>query len=82
MTTPCSPWIGSIRTATVVSSIAAASAAASPYGTIAEARACTGRSPRRASGSVEKDTIVVVRPWKLPSATMIVARPSGTPLTS
>ena len=41
-----------------------------------------GPKPRRASGSVENETIVVVRPWKLPSATMIVARSAGTPLTS
>ena len=42
---------------------------------------CTGRSRPAPSGSVEKLTIVVVRPWKLPSATTIFAWPSGTPLT-
>ena len=31
---PASPWIGSMSTATVFSSIAASSAAASPYGTV------------------------------------------------
>ena len=36
----------------------------------------------RASGSVEKLTIVIVRPWKLPAQTTIFARSSGTPLTS
>ena len=35
-TTPASPWIGSMSTATVFSSIAASSAAASPYGTVTE----------------------------------------------
>jgi hypothetical protein len=35
-----------------------------------------------ASGSVEKLTIVVVRPWKLPSNVTMLARPAGTPLTS
>jgi hypothetical protein len=30
---------------------------------------------------VENDTIVVVRPWKLPLATTISAVPSGTPFT-
>ena len=43
--------------------------------------ACRGRSRPAPAGSVEKLTIVVVRPWKLPSATTIVAWPSGTPLT-
>jgi hypothetical protein len=41
-----------------------------------------GPKPDRAVSSVEKLTIVVVRPWKLPSATTIVARSAGTPLTS
>ena len=58
-----------------------AAASASPYGTTRNP-GVYGPKPRRASGSVENDTIVVVRPWKLPSATMIVARSAGTPLTS
>ena len=41
-----------------------------------------GPNPSRATGSVEKLTIVVVRPWKLPSATMMVAWSGATPLTS
>ena len=40
-----------------------------------------GPKSAHASGSVEKLTIVVVRPWKLLSATTILAMPSGTPLT-
>ncbi len=31
--------------------------------------------------SVENDTMVVVRPWKLLAHTMISARSAGTPLT-
>ena len=46
------------------SSIAAASAARSPYGTIRKP-GVYGPKSSRASGSVEKLTIVVVRPWKL-----------------
>jgi hypothetical protein len=34
-----------------------------------------------ATESVENDTMVVVRPWKLPSIATIVAWFSGTPLT-
>ena len=41
-----------------------------------------GPKPPRASGSVEKDTIPSVRPWKFSAQTMISAWPSGTPLTS
>ena len=41
-----------------------------------------GPNEARASGSVEKLTIVVVRPWKLPSNAMITASSAGTPLTS
>jgi hypothetical protein len=65
----------------VVSSTAAARASASPYGTIRNP-GVNGPKPPRVSGSLEKLTIVVVRPWKLSSATTMVARPSGTPLTS
>jgi hypothetical protein len=75
------PWIGSASTATTLSSIASASACRSPYGTIRKP-GVYGPNPSRASGSVEKLTIVVVRPWKLPSNTTMTASPSGTPLTS
>ena len=40
-----------------------------------------GPKPSRYWGSVEKPTMVVVRPWKLSVATMISASPAGTPLT-
>jgi hypothetical protein len=79
--TPDSPWIGSIRAATVLSSMAASSAAASPNGTIRNP-GVNGPNPSRATGSVEKLTIVVVRPWKLPSITMMLAWSCATPLTS
>ena len=36
----------------------------------------------RAGGSSENETIVVVRPWKLPRQTTIFARPGATPFTS
>ena len=41
-----------------------------------------GPKPARAVSSVEKLTIVVVRPWKLSAATTMVARSAGTPFTS
>ena len=41
-----------------------------------------GPKPLRASGSVEKPTIAMVRPWKLSAHTMISASSSGTPRTS
>ena len=77
---PASPCTGSSSTATVVSSIAASSAAASPYGTDTNP-GVNGPKSSRASGSVENPTMVVVRPWKLSSTTMMVARSAGTPLT-
>ena len=40
-----------------------------------------GPKSLRASGSSENEMIVVVRPWKFPHATMIVARSAGTPFT-
>lgn len=70
-----------MSTAAVVSSTAASSAARSLYGTTRNP-GVNGPKPSRATGSVEKLTIVVVRPWKLPSATTIVARSAGTPFTS
>ncbi|GAA3292273.1 hypothetical protein GCM10020295_11150 [Streptomyces cinereospinus] len=51
------------------------------YGTIRKP-GVNGPNPVRAVSSVEKLTIVVVRPWKLSAATTIVARSAGTPLTS
>ena len=80
ITTPASPWMGSTSTAAVFSSIARAMASASPYGTDTKP-GVNGPKPARACGSSLKLTIVVVRPWKLPSATTIVAAPSGTPFT-
>ncbi len=41
-----------------------------------------GPKPALAVSSVEKLTMVVVRPWKLSAATTIVARSAGTPFTS
>ena len=70
--TPPSPWIGSTSTAQVFGVIAARTASTSPYLTMRKPGR-TGRSGSSQSGSVEKPTIVVVRPWKLPSATMISA---------
>lgn len=60
--------------------IASRSAVRSPYGTISNP-GVYGPKSSRASGSVEKLMIVVVRPWKLFAATMIFAMPSGTPFT-
>ena len=77
---PASPWIGSTRNAAVFGVIAASSAAASPNGTLTKPGA-NGPKPSRYCASLEKPTMVVVRPAKLPAATMISARPSGTPLT-
>ena len=78
---PASPWIGSSRTATVFSSIAAARASASPKGTERNP-GVYGPNPRRAVSSSEKLIMVVVRPWKLLCATMMLLWPAGTPLTS
>ena len=80
MTTPASPWMGSMSTAAVFSSIAAAMASASPKGT------CTkpgpyGPNASCASGSSLKPTMVVVRPWKLPPATTMRAASVFTPFT-
>ena len=59
----------------------ARSASASPYGTTSKP-GVNGPKPTWAVGSVEKLTIVTVRPWKLPSATTIFARSGATPFTS
>ena len=79
--TPASPWIGSSRTATVSSSMASCIAAVSPYGTIRKP-GVNGPNPSRASGSVEKLTMVVVRPWKLSAATTMLAWSAGSPFRS
>ena len=81
MTTPASPWTGSTRKATVSSSIAASSASASPYGTTSNP-GVNGPKPFLESSSVEKLTIVIVRPWKLPLQTITFARSGVTPFTS
>jgi hypothetical protein len=59
--------------------MAAATASASPYGSDRKPGA-NGPKPSRVPASVENPTIVVVRPWKLPSNTRISALPSSTPL--
>ena len=59
--------------------IAARNASTSPNGTETNP-GVNGPKPSRASGSEEKPTIVVVRPWKLSSHTMISARSGATPL--
>ena len=64
------------------SSIAAASASASPKGTDRNP-GVNGPNPPRAVSSEEKLTMLIVRPWKLLSATtMFAAMAAGTPLTS
>jgi hypothetical protein len=65
----------------VSSSIARSSASRSPNGTTSNPGVC-GPKFRFDASSVENEMIVIVRPWKLPSATTIFARPSATPLTS
>jgi len=59
--------------------IAPATAAASPYGTTRKP-GVKGANPSRYCASVEKLTMVTVRPWKLLAQTMISACPSGIPL--
>ena len=58
-----------------------ASASASPYSTTWKP-GVNGSKPVRADASVEKLTMVVVRPWKLFVQTTTLARPGLTPLTS
>ena len=50
----------------------------SPYGTTSKP-GVYGPKSSRASGSVENETMVVVRPWKLPSATMMRAESAAHP---
>jgi len=40
-----------------------------------------GPKPSRYCASLEKPLIVIERPWKLPSQTMILARSAAMPLT-
>ena len=61
--------------------MAARTASRSPYLTMRKP-GVKGPKPVVLSGSVEKPTMVVVRPWKLPSKTMISAWPCGIFLTS
>src|SRR5579875_1798258 len=69
---PPSPWIGSTKKAQVFGVIAFSSAAGSPYGTMRNPGANGPKSLRyRSTG--ENPMIVVVRPWKFPSQTMISA---------
>jgi hypothetical protein len=68
----------SMSTATVSASTAAVTASTSPYGTTRNP-GVNGPKPSRATVSVEKLTIVVVRPWKLPAATMMFPWSAGTP---
>jgi hypothetical protein len=77
---PPSPWIGSTRKAAVSGVMAAAMASGSPNGICLKPGA-NGPKPSRYCAIEEKPTIVVERPWKLSSATMISARSRGTPLT-
>ena len=77
---PPSPWIGSTRNAAVCGVIAASSAALSPNGIDLNPGA-NGPKPSPYCGSEENPTMVIERPWKLFSQTMISARPSGMPLT-
>jgi hypothetical protein len=77
---PASPWTGSTMKAAVHGVIAASSAPASPNGTWRKP-GVKGPNPSRYWASLEKPTIVVVRPAKLPAATMISARPAGTRFT-
>ena len=53
----------------------------SPYGTIRKPGRVRRVAGRRVRVVAEADTIVVVRPWKLPSITTIEACASATPLT-
>jgi hypothetical protein len=61
--------------------IAARTASASPKGTMSNPGA-NGPNPVRATGSVLKPTIVVVRPWNPPSHTTMRAWSAGAPLRS
>ncbi len=64
--------------ATVFGVIACSSAVASLYGIIVNP-GVNGPNPSLYSFSDENPTMVVVRPWKLLSQTMISALPAGTP---
>ena len=76
---PASPWMGSISTATVLSSMAAAIASASPNGTERKP-GVYGPKPPRAVSSSEKLTMLMVRPWKLLSRHHDIACPGGDAL--
>ncbi len=76
---PASHWIGSTRKAHVSDVIAASSAARSPYG-MSVKPGVNGPKSFRYAGSDEALTSVTVRPWKLPSQTMMFARSAAMPL--
>ena len=67
---PASHWMGSNRNAQVFGVMASSSASVSPNGILTKP-GVNGPKPSRYSGSEEKPTMVVVRPWKLLSQTMI-----------
>ena len=77
---PASPWIGSTTNAHVFGEIAFSSASRSPYG-ITTKPGVSGLKPSLYCASVDADTIVIVRPWKLFLQTMISCRPTGIPFT-
>src|SRR5512136_1956234 len=77
MMTPPSPWMGSTSTAAVLGVIALPSALASPKGTLIKP-GVNGPKSSLYRGSVEKDTVVIVLPWKFPAQVMISAWYFGT----
>mmetsp|Transcript_18625 Transcript_18625/g.74376 ORF Transcript_18625/g.74376 Transcript_18625/m.74376 type:complete len:229 (+) Transcript_18625:1550-2236(+) len=82
--TPASPWIGSSMTAAMSSELSlntSRSASTSPYGTTSKPEQ-SGPKPSREVGSVEAEIAAIERPQKLPSATTMRARLSGTFLTA
>ena len=72
--------MGSTRKATVFSVMASSRACASPKSMTLKP-GVNGPNPVVETGSVENETMVMVRPWKLLRQTMISALFSGTPLT-
>ena len=72
--TPASPWIGSSITATVRSSMARATAARSPSGTLRNPGTFGSNSVPQ-PGLPEADIVASVRPWKACSMVMISKAP-------
>ena len=79
---PASPWIGSMqhRDRVVVDGGGHCVGVTERHGP--ESGCERAEAAARASSSSEKLTMLIVRPWKLLCATMILACPAGTPLTS